>query len=189
MRPKNKKQQRILELSATLPALTAKQEAYAYDKCIEKVGYLNKGQITCVGCNTIFPHDKSMKKHAVCTRCGDKLTIEKTRRQTFLCRNYFSIITTRKEFQVIRYFLCEKFSKYGKDNRSCRIIREAFQLWFTEDMKGMECVSLNRNVMGCVAFDAWIWGSKMEIRGSWPYELRSINAVIWPKNKGITFVS
>lgn len=180
MRAKNKTQVRILELSATLPALTAKQEAYALDKCIEKVGYLNKGHITCVGCNTIFPHDKSMK-HVVCPRCGDKLTIEKTRKVQFSSSGYFAIMTTRKEYQVVRFFLCDYQNKIGRDSR--KVIFECLQLWFTEDFQTMECISVNRNCMGCVPFDAWIRGSEMEIRGSWPYEFIGLNAVVWPRTK------
>lgn len=183
MKPKNKKQQRILKLSATLPALTAKQKSFAYDKCIDKVGYLNKGQITCVGCNTIFSHDNNMKKYTICPGCGDKIEIEKTRKKRFKFQNYFSIITTRKEYQVVRYFYCWYAGISGKDNYSRKTIFEAFQLWFTEDFKTVELIALNRNFMGYVPVDAWIWGSKMEIRDSSPYQLIGINAVVWPNTR------
>ena len=50
MKPRNKTERLVAELSAKLPAITEKQKQWAKDTCFEKIGYYNKGEVWCMNC-------------------------------------------------------------------------------------------------------------------------------------------
>ena len=51
MKPKNKFQQHIIELSKRLPPITEPQKRWAYKHCFDHIGKRNaKGEITCLEC-------------------------------------------------------------------------------------------------------------------------------------------
>lgn len=60
MKPRNKTERLVAELSAKLPAITEKQKQWAKDTCFEKIGYYSKGEVWCMSCGRV--HEKAAYK-------------------------------------------------------------------------------------------------------------------------------
>lgn len=80
--------------------------------------------------------------------------------KTAVYKEYFCVITTYKQYQVIRFF-------YGglpaeKGSPANYFIIEAVQCWMNKEGK-TETLSLLRG-MSIFYYDAWIYGSSLELR-------------------------
>ena len=173
MKPKSKYQQHIVELSSKLPAITYKQEQWAYDNCFETGGYYTKGSVWCLHCGEVFQKTASelavtlVGDEAVCPKCGKVLKLENSRKAKFNESWYYTIITSIQGFQVCRHFIVEKtMYKAGKHLYGCQepyyTIHEAVQNWIDEDGKetiiARPCKCIPR------VYDAWDFTKPMEIR-------------------------
>lgn len=99
MKPKNKFQKQIVEVSKTLPAITQEQIQWGYDNAIQYVGQrTKKGKITCTKCahswqghgeliNTLLGCD--------CPNCKSKLIVKTSQKQTQSDNYYMTIITAQ----------------------------------------------------------------------------------------------
>ena len=54
MKPQNKLQRRVTELSKTLPHISKQQEIYAFEKCFAHKGYRTKKHTICMDCGKEF---------------------------------------------------------------------------------------------------------------------------------------
>jgi rubrerythrin len=87
MKPKNKFQQRVVEVSNKLPKLTKKQVQWGYDNIIEHIGQrTDKGKITCTKCG----HSWQGKGYLVdtltecnCPNCKTRLKVKTTKKRAF----------------------------------------------------------------------------------------------------------
>ena len=81
MRPRNAREKLIAELSATLPAITAKQKQWAIDTCFEKIGYYTKGEVWCSHCGMVHVKTSStlgislVGDETTCPYCGTRLKL------------------------------------------------------------------------------------------------------------------
>lgn len=165
MKPKNKFQQHILELSKRLPKITEPQKRWAYKHCFDHIGKRNaKGIITCLECVHSWQDNNSPLADAIlgckCPNCNIQLDIKTTRKRVFKEIEYFGIITTYGTFQVIRYFHISVYRKAGEQARySCS---EVVQRWLSPN--GKEAVIARLRGMSIMYYDLWNFGSKLEIR-------------------------
>lgn len=165
MKPRNKFQQHILELSKRLPKITEPQKRWAYKHCFDHIGKRNaKGIITCLECGHSWQGNNSPLADAIlgckCPNCNTQLDIKTTRKRVFKEIEYFGIITTCGGFQVIRYFHISVYHKAGEQARySCS---EVVQRWLSPN--GKEATIARLRGMSIMYYDLWNFGSELEIR-------------------------
>lgn len=165
MKPKNKFQQHVLELSKRLPKITEPQQRWAFKHCFDHIGKrYAKGKITCLECGHSWQEDSSPLADTVlgckCPNCNTHLKISTTRQRAFKDIEYFGIITTCGGFQVIRYFHISAYRKAGEQARySCS---EVVQRWLSPD--GKEAIMARLRGISIMYYDLWNFGSKLEIR-------------------------
>lgn len=180
MRPRTKVQREVAALFPTLPPITAKQEAYAFARCHEYVGYTSVGETWCTNCGGVSgPLDPLAQRENgdiyVCPHCGAKLTIKRSTKKKSPDRRYFTILTTCKDWQVVRHFLCYWNVRKGYEVNSH--ITEVVQLWLKED--GTEVIVARACTLH--GGDSWDLWRPMEIRTrhhSW-YDYDGLKYNIW----------
>lgn len=189
MKPKNKFQQHILELSKRLPKITEPQKRWAYKHCFDHIGKRNaKGIITCLECGHSWQGGNSPLTDAIlgckCPNCNTQLDIKTTRQRVFKEIEYFGIITICDGFQVIRYFHINVYRKAGEQARySCS---EVVQRWLSPN--GKEATIARLRGMSIMYYDLWNFGSELEIR---PYHrAHDIDPIcFYPRQRVISEIS
>lgn len=189
MKPKNKFQQHVLELSKRLPQISESQQRWAYKHCFDHISKRNaKGTLTCLECGHSWQDDNSPLSDAVlgckCPHCATQLEIKATQQRVFKEIEYFGIITTCGGFQVIRYFHINAYRKAGEKARyTCS---EVVQRWLSPN--GKETVVARLRGMSIMYYDLWNFGSELEIR---PYHrAHDINPVqFYPRQRVIPEIS
>lgn len=165
MKPRNKFQQHVLELSKRLPRITEPQKRWAYKHCFGHIGKRNaKGTITCLECGHSWQDNNSPLADAVlgckCPHCATRLEVKATRQRVFKEIEYFGIVTACGGFQVIRYFYIKVYRKAGEKARY--FCSEVVQRWLSPD--GKEAIVARLRGMSIMYYDLWNFGSGLEIR-------------------------
>ncbi|MBJ2184546.1 MAG: PcfJ domain-containing protein [Muribaculaceae bacterium] len=168
MRPRNDRQRTVVALSAALPPLTAAQQAHARRICFTPTAYVCRRQAWCSECGETFTMPDSelsvaigVAGRAVCPHCGARLKAEASRRRKASWAVYFTVLTTRRGWQVCRHFVAEKHSRAGHA-ASC-ILREAVQSWIMPD-GSYEVMARHVSATPGGAYDRWVWHSPLELR-------------------------
>jgi hypothetical protein len=163
MKPKNKFQKQVFELSQKLPRITHAQKKWAFLNCIEHYGKRTaKGVITCLDCGNSWKGNSELGDTllgAECPQCFVKLEIMNTRKRVFKQSEYFCIVTTKENFQVLRFFLIQYDVKAGQ--KAHYFISEVVQRWIARNGK-YETIARTRPLSYYA--DTWNFGSKLEIR-------------------------
>ena len=179
MKPKNKFQQQVFELSKNLPQITKVQKEWAFQNCIEHIGKRTaKGVITCLECGHTWQGNSELGDAllgAECPQCSAKLQVTNTRKMVFKQSAYFGIVTTKKNFQVLRFFLIKYYAKAGQ--KADYFISEVVQRWIAPDGK-YETIARMRPMS--YYDDNWIFYSKLEIRPERDHHYISLTDV-YPK--------
>ena len=159
MKPKNKFQQRVFELSQKLPSITKAQEKWAFQHCFEHIGRRTpKGVITCMDCGHRWT-DTTTQKRCHCPNCNAKLLITDTRKRVFRDYQYFCIVTTCKGFQVLRFFFIRYYAKTGE--KAYYFISEVVQRWIAPN--GQHTTIARLRPMSYYE-DIWNFRSSLELR-------------------------
>lgn len=159
MKPRNKFQRQVVDLSKQLPRISKTQIQWAYKNCIEHYGRrTKKGVITCLECTHTWT-DKTIEKHCICPQCGSKLVIADTRQRVFDQYEYFCIITAWKGFQVLRFFYITCDAKVGKKAIYRQL--EVVQRWIAPDGKYATMARLRPTGY---FVKSWCYGTDLEIR-------------------------
>ena len=177
MEPKTRIQKEIVRLSANLPELTDTQRTYAFRHCFKHYGRRTaKGIITCTECGHAWKSGHSLADTlcgCTCPNCGTELEIVDTRKRVFTAGEYFSILTTCKGYQVIRFFFVRSRQKVGQ--KAEYSIYEVVQRWITPDGKS-ETVARLRG-MSPFYYDLWMEDSPMEIRKNNEHRVYDIDPI------------
>ena len=143
MKPKTKLQMEIVNGSRKLAPVSETQKRYAYKHCF--VHYFKrdaKGNCFCLDCGHTW-RDKEDKKNCKCPHCGMNLKLENSRKRTAVYKEYFCVITTYKQYQVIRFFMVD--CRLKKGSPANYFIIEAVQCWMNKEGK-TETLSLLRGM-------------------------------------------
>lgn len=177
MKPKTRIQKEISRLSTNLPELTDTQRTYAFRHCFKHYGRRTaKGIITCTECGHAWKSGHSLADTlcgCICPNCGTALEIVDTRKRVFTAGEYFSIITTCKGYQVIRFFFVRSRQKVGQ--KAEYSIFEVVQRWIAPDGKS-ETVARLRG-MSILYYDLWMEDSPMEIRKNNEHRVYDIDPI------------
>ena len=158
MKPRNKKQQHIVELSGRLRPLTTPQMKWALNSTINHYGYrLKSGMCTCMKCG----HEWLVTRNGMCLcpECGTQIEIKDTKERVIRDKSYFNVITTMEGYQVIRMFLMMVEMRKGMKAKPAYL--EIGSYWI--DPKGGKTVVGLQRALGYY-IDSFAFGSPLEIR-------------------------
>ena len=160
MKPKTKLEKKIVELSKSLPKISKAQIEYYKNKINNPVGYRRKkGTTFCLECGHTFESEDTVL--FTCPNCGKKLEIINTKKKYYKSSaKYYSIITTKNDYQVVRHFWVEVFKEIKEPARY--FISEVVQNWIAPDGK-IKMMAKSKNPMPSY-YENWQHTSDLEIR-------------------------
>ena len=166
MKPKNKIQSRLVELSGQLRPLTTPQMEWAFRNTHEHSAYrLKGGKCTCMDCGAEFIETRDGR--CFCPECGKQLEIKDTKERVIKQKSYFVVITTKEEYQVIRMWML--LSEMRKGAKAKPVYLEIGQYWI--DPQGNKTVIGLQRTLGGYYFDTFAFCS--------PFEIRRDNEAFW----------
>ena len=134
MRPRTKLQKQVSGLFQKMRPLTETQRKWADKKCFGNMGYLCGHKVWCERCGHVFEIENpthSQITGETCPECGRELKVELSRCRKKRRDSSFSIITTCKGFQVLRFFEATIHARKGVPAEV--YLNELFQNWITPD--------------------------------------------------------
>lgn len=176
MKARTRLQKEVVRLSDGLPRPTRQQEAYAFQHCFPHYAHRTKGgRITCTECGHQWQSTHHLAESVcgcICPKCGKSLEMWDTRKRIFKDNAYFAIVTTRKGYQVVRYFMARVTCKVGEPARYT--LNEVVQWWLAPNGKAEVIARLR--MMFSMYYDMWSEGSAMELRGNTGFKGYDIRA-------------
>ena len=158
MKPRNKKQQHIVELNGRLRPLTTPQKQWALNSTINHYGYrLKSGMCTCMKCGHEWLETRNGM--CLCPECGTQIEIKDTKERVIRDKSYFNVITTEEDYQVVRMFLMIVEMRKGMKANPAYL--EIGSYWI--DPKGNTTVVGLQRTLG-LYIDSFAFGSPLEIR-------------------------
>lgn len=158
MKPRNKKQQHIVELSWRNRPLTTPQMQWALNSTINHYGYrLKSGMCTCMKCGHEWLETRDGLH--LCPECGQLIEIKDTKERVIRDKSYFNVITTMEDYQVVRMFLMIVEMRKGMKANPAYL--EIGSYWI--DPKGNTTVVGLQRTLGHY-IDSFAFGSPLEIR-------------------------
>ena len=163
MKPKTALEYKIVTLSNNLPAITQKQNNTAFSKCFNKYAAQSRKSIFCLECgNSWKVNDSKVLKRVTCDKCSKKLIVSDKYRNGLTETDYYQIITTIDNFQIIRMICITKNMR--KNTESTFWAHEVMQIFIDEKGKTR---SMSKNVMGLSQyFDQWIMSSELSLKAN-----------------------
>ena len=178
MKPRNKFEKEVLEQSKHLRPITKQQSKWAFRECIDHFAYrLPKGRTTCMDCGHSWVMDKH-RETCTCPHCRAKLQVKETYERKLQQKQYFTILTTCGEFQVLRMFLLIVGMEKGYKAQTSII--EIGQYWW--NMQGRKAVVAIQRVLGHYV-DTFSYYSPMAIRNDNEAYQHIAYSPIYPKFK------
>ena len=178
MKPRNKFEKAVLAESKNLRPITKIQSKWAFRECIDHFAYrLPKGRTTCMDCG----HSWTMEKPAytcTCPHCRAKLQVRTTFERKIRQKQYFTILTTCKEYQVLRMFLLSVEMEKGCKASSYTI--EIGQYWW--NAQGRKTIVAVQRVLGRY-IDTFSYCSPMAVRNDNEAYRHISYSLIYPKFK------
>ena len=186
MKAKTKLQKEIIGLSRKMHKLSDVQKRYALEHCFDHLAHRSaKNVITCMECGHSWNGGNELADTllgVVCPHCGKKLELVIGRKRLYKDKEYFSIITTCKQYQVIRYFSTQCIRKLGQPAEYS--VFEVVQRWISPD--GVSTTVARKRGFAFVYYDLWIPESKMEIRTNQNHYVYDIKpTAVYPKMRFI----
>lgn len=178
MKPKSKLQKLVVSLSEKLPAITHKQKQYAYDNCFDAYYTRSRKTLFCLECGYSWKETSSFFTAVAgcqCPSCNKEL--KETKRYKWpssTVNEYYGILTTKGDMQVLRIFYVSKIMK--KHEKPRYFITEAIQHWINDSG---EITSMSLDVYGLsYYYDSWVLSSELQVRPKHWHE--SLRATITP---------
>lgn len=163
MKAKTIIEKQITELSASLPLLTLRMQAWAEKNLFLKWAVLSRGNFQCLECLHSWKPDvknPSCQNFIKCTACNGKLKMYQYNQVHFKEIEYSAVLHTVEGFQVVRIICSHKQMK--KNVAPSYFHKEVMQHWISS--KGeVRTMSLSTNVFSH-AYDAWQYSTSLEIR-------------------------
>ncbi len=157
MKPRNKKQERILAMSGQLRPLSNAQMQWALNYTINHFAYrLKNGKAVCLKCGHEWNASDGVCR---CPHCGISLEVKTTKERVRKDKSYFNIITAKGGYQVIRMFLMSVELRKGMVAEPS--FQEIGQYWLDENGNAT-VVGLRRTIGWYV--DSFDYCSKLELR-------------------------
>ena len=178
MKPRNKFEKAVLAQSKSLRPITKRQMDWAFRECIDHYAYrLPKGRTTCMDCG----HGWLMAEPSdscTCPKCGARLKVRQTFERKLPQKQYFTVLTTSGEYQVLRKFLLVVEMEKGCKAKPYSL--EIGQYWWNAQGR-MAVVGIQR-VLGRY-IDTFSFGSPLAVRSDNAAYRHIAYSPIYPKSK------
>lgn len=139
MRPRNKREKLVAELSSRLPAITEAQVRWGKKHCFPHNAYRCKDEMWCSECGRIWIDVTGQKDGYIrCPYCGERIAIKSSRKKRFCQYEYMTIVTVVNEFQILRHVEISKYRNI-KTEEMFYHVEEVCQQWITEDLACRRC--------------------------------------------------
>ncbi|MDD7291723.1 MAG: PcfJ domain-containing protein [Veillonella caviae] len=159
MKPRNKFEKAVLAESKNLRPITKTQRKWAFRECIDHFAYrLPRGRATCMDCGHSWTMEKSIYT-CTCLHCKARLQVKETFGRKIRQKQYFTILTTCGEYQVLRMFLLSAEMEKGCKASSYTI--EIGQYWW--NAQGRKTIVAVQRTLGRY-IDTFSFCSPMAIR-------------------------
>lgn len=159
MKPRNKFEKAVLAQSRNLRPITKAQKEWAFRECVEHFAYrLPKGRTTCMDCGHSWIMEEQTE-NCTCPKCRAKLEVRLTFERKLPQKQYFTILTTSGEYQVLRMFLLIVEMEKGCKARPYAL--EIGHYWW--NTQGRMAVVAIQRVLGRY-IDTFSFGSPLAIR-------------------------
>lgn len=166
MKPRTRIQQEVAHLSERLPRLTATQKAYAFRHCFKHYAIKRaNGTNICTECGHSWKSDHDPADTlcgCTCPHCSMPLEALRTRKSVLSSKEYLSLITTCRQYQVIRFFFVKSRYKAGQPTKYSFF--EAVQRWIAPN--GATTTVARLRCMSSMYYDLWSEYSDMEVRSN-----------------------
>jgi len=162
MIPKTNIEKQLTALSASLAPITPEVKAWAEKNIFLNWAVLSRGKFYCLQCAHSWKPDNvsACSKFTNCTACKGKLKMQSYNQVHFKEIEYFSVLETYAEYQVVRIVIAYKHMK--KNFTPTYFCKEVIQHWISQ--KGeVRSLSISTNVFSN-AIDAWKFYSPLEIK-------------------------
>ena len=178
MKPRNKFEKAMLAQSKSLRPITKRQMNWAFRECIDHYAYrLPKGRTTCMDCGhgwlMVEPSD-----NCTCPKCGARLKVRQTFERKLPQKQYFTVLTTSGEYQVLRMFLLVVEMEKGCKAKPYAL--EIGQYWW--NVQGRMAVVGIQRVLGRY-IDTFSFGSPLAVRNDNDAYRHIAYSPIYPKFK------
>ena len=187
MKPRNKREREVAELSSTLPPISEKQEEWAKAHVFSHEAYKCKDELWCSHCaHTWIDTSNSelsvevLGDTTVCPYCGSKLTVKVSRKRKADEVQYMTIATVRGGYQVLRHVYCQRYIR--KENAFVHYyLSEMVQEWISEDGK-RTVIARPMNMGGA----GWLYGQPLSIKNEYGSsycsgDMYAIRGELYPK--------
>ena len=159
MKPRNKFEKAILAQSRKLPRISKAQIRWAFRECIDHFAHrLPKGRTTCMDCGHSWIMNEQTK-HCTCPECGARLEVRLTYVRKVQQKQYFTVLTTSGEYQVLRMYLL--IVEMEKGSKAMPYALEIGQYWWNKD--GRKAVVGIQRIWGRY-LDVFSFASPMAVR-------------------------
>ena len=168
----------MLAQSKSLRPITKRQMNWAFRECIDHYAYrLPKGRTTCMDCGhgwlMVEPSD-----NCTCPKCGARLKVRQTFERKLPQKQYFAVLTTSGEYQVLRMFLLVVEMEKGCKAKPYAL--EIGQYWW--NVQGRMAVVGIQRVLGRY-IDTFSFGSPLAVRNDNDAYRHIAYSPIYPKFK------
>jgi hypothetical protein len=168
MKPKTKIHFEILKLHNKLPKITQTQANWAYKQCFKLYVWKTKHKAVCFECGHAWDQETNLIAKLfpiVCPKCKKKLEIVDGHAWRKTEDEYFQVVTSIGDYQVIR--LVQMYKHCMKGVPSHYAYHELYQHWIKGDGQFF-IMSEHFNSMGqwCQGM-GWSWIGPMELRDSY----------------------
>lgn len=178
MKPRNKFEKAVLAQSKSLRPITKAQKVWAFRECIDHYAYrLPKGRTTCMDCGHSWVMAEQTE-NCTCPKCRAKLKVQTTFDRKLQQKQYFTVLTTSGEYQVLRMYLL--IVEMEKGCKAKPYILEIGHYWWNGQGR-MAVVAIQR-VLGRY-IDTFSFGSPLAIRMNNDAYRHIAYAPIYPKFK------
>lgn len=157
--PRTKLENRIWDLSQTLPVLTKKQELYGNDMTFWKYFTVCRNRLHCLECGHKWKGNVKAKRHK-CPNCSKQLR-PIANDAWMKAQGYYMIMTRVEEFQVLRYFYIVKWMRKGSEPRYESF--ESSQVFIRPDGK-VTVMGADFNPFGRMYGPQWKMESQLSIK-------------------------
>lgn len=178
MKPRNKFEKAVLAQSKSLRPITKAQKVWAFRECIDHYAYrLPKGRTTCMDCGHSWIMEEQTE-NCTCPKCRAKLKVQTTFDRKLQQKQYFTVLTTSGEYQVLRMYLL--ITEMEKGCKAKPYALEIGHYWWNGQGR-MAVVAIQR-VLGRY-IDTFSFGSPLAIRMDNDAYRHIAYAPIYPKFK------
>ena len=181
MKPRNKLEMQVAELSGKLPEISEAQLGWGKEHCFKHIAFSSGENKWCSECGMSWVDVQVQKDGYVkCPYCGKRLKIQASRKKNLNEDSYMTICTATGGFQVLRHVYIRK-SRFGKDSSVYYFTSEVCQQWFTES--GKEIIIAKPMNMCGTGFCYYSPMSIKKIERGWGYNgsRYDIHGYVYPK--------